>query len=245
MGTISGNFIAVTDDIRRHLQFLAESGCQGFDCSGETLDILTTWRNKEVKVVPEARPKGRDSRETLEGIRRNLGDCRRCKLSKGRMNIVFGAGNPGARLLFVGDAPGYEADQTEDPFAGEAGQLLTKIIQAMKLTREQVYLCNLIKCRPPGNRDPEPDEIKTCATFLRRQIMGVKPAFICALGDIAAQFLLKTTEPVTRLRGRFHRYMGMKVMPTFHPAELLQHPEKKRQAWEDVQQLMRGLGIRV
>lgn len=184
-----------------------------------------------------------ESPETLDAIRREIGDCRRCRLSKTRKRIVFGAGNPHARLVFVGEGPGYDEDRSGEPFVGEAGQLLTKIIQAMKLTREEVYICNVIKCRPPGNRNPEADEIKTCAPFLKRQIAAIKPEFICALGTFAAQNLLKTAEPISRLRGKFYDYKGIQIMPTFHPAYLLRNPSKKREVWEDVQKVMKGLGI--
>ncbi len=138
--------------------------------------------------------------------------------------------------------PGYEEDQTGRPFIGAAGQLLTKIIQAIKLTREQVYICNIIKCRPPKNRNPLPDEIKACLPFLQRQIAVLKPDFICALGTFAAQTLLKTKEPISRLRGNFHKYSGIRVLPTYHPAYLLRNPDKKRDVWEDMKMLMNEMG---
>ncbi len=233
------HFIAVTGEIRNHLGFLAETGCQGFDCSEKSLDILRNW-GKDASQVQNRQQTS--SPDMLEIIRRLISNCRRCKLSAGRMNIVFGAGNPGARLVFVGDAPGYEEDQSGEPFVGEAGQLLTKIIEnGMKLTRNQVYVCNIVKCRPPGNRPPGPDEISACLPFLKRQIAAIKPAFICALGESAAQAILITREPISRLRGRFHNYEGIKVMPTFHPAHLVRHPEKKRETWEDIQKLMKEL----
>ncbi len=143
----------------------------------------------------------------------------------------------------MGEGPGYDEDQTGEPFAGEAGQLLTKIIEAMKLTREEVYICNIIKCRPPGNRDPEPDEIKACSPFLKRQLGAIKPDFVCTLGTFAAQSLLGTEKPISELRGQFYDYMGMKVMPTFHPEYLLRYPKKKREVWGDMQKIMKSLGI--
>jgi DNA polymerase len=143
----------------------------------------------------------------------------------------------------VGEGPGNDEDLKGEPFVGRAGELLTRIIQAMNLTREQVYICNIVKCRPPGNRNPLPDEIETCSPFLDRQLMAIKPLFICALGKVAAQTLLNTTSPISRLRGQFLDYMGIPVLPTYHPAYLLRNPEKKRDVWEDVQKLMKALGL--
>jgi DNA polymerase len=140
--------------------------------------------------------------------------------------------------MFVGEAPGFDEDQQGVPFVGKAGQLLTKIIQAINLTRDQVYICNVIKCRPPGNRDPEADEILACVPFLNRQIASIQPEFICALGTFAAQTLLKTTLPISKLRGRFHDYNGIRLLPTFHPSYLLRSPDKKREVWEDMKLLM-------
>jgi DNA polymerase len=177
--------------------------------------------------------------ETLEDIGADLGDCQRCRLARERNCIVFGEGNPRAKLVFVGEGPGFEEDRQGKPFVGAAGQLLTRIIEAIKLTRSQVYICNIIKCRPPGNRNPEPDEIKTCFPFLERQIAAIQPDFICALGTFAAQTLLKTATPISRLRGRFHSYNGIKVLPTYHPAYLLRNPDKKRDVWEDMKMLMK------
>jgi DNA polymerase len=156
-----------------------------------------------------------------------------------RKHIVFGEGSAKSRLVFVGEGPGFEEDQRGQPFVGAAGQLLTKIIEAMKLTRDQVYICNVTKCRPPGNRDPEADEIETCLPFLERQIAAIRPDFICTLGRIAAQALLKTDAPISRLRGRFHSYHGIKLLPTYHPAYLLRNPDKKRDVWNDMQMLMK------
>ncbi len=219
----------VIEDITHSLRFLAETGWQGFDCASDSLTKLKNW----TKPIP--------LRETLGDIRMDLGDCRRCKLSKHRKNIVFGAGNPDAKLVFIGEGPGYDEDRKGEPFVGVAGQLLTKIIQAMKLSREQVYIGNIIKCRPPGNRNPEPDEIRICSTFLIRQLKAIDPDFIVALGTFAAQTLLEKTEPISKLRGRFHSYLGIKVMPTYHPAFLLRNPDKKRVVWEDMKKLMREM----
>jgi uracil-DNA glycosylase len=175
------------------------------------------------------------SQETLESIRNDLGDCRRCKLAGSRTNIVFGFGNSRAELMFVGEAPGADEDEQGLPFVGRAGQLLTKIIEAIEMSRQDVYICNILKCRPPGNRNPETDEIATCEPFLFRQIAAVKPKVICTLGTFGSQTLLRTTEPISKLRGRLLDYRGIKLMATFHPAYLLRNPNEKRKVWEDVQ----------
>jgi uracil-DNA glycosylase family 4 len=174
-------------------------------------------------------------RESLDAIRADLGDCRRCKLSSGRKNIVFGSGKPNAELMFVGEAPGADEDEQGLPFVGRAGQLLTKIIEAIGMRREEVYICNILKCRPPGNRNPEIDEIASCEPFLFRQIASVQPKVICALGTFGAQTLLRTTEAIGRLRGQLIDYRGSKLMATFHPAYLLRNPNEKRKVWEDMQ----------
>ncbi len=215
-------------EIDKSLQFLAANGYRGFSCTRQSLEKLEKWG------------KGRESfSETLESIHADLGDCRRCKLARGRNRIVFGDGNPKAKLVFIGEGPGVEEDRKGQPFVGAAGQLLTRIIEAIKSSRNQVYICNIIKCRPPGNRNPEPDEITTCFPFLERQIATIQPDFIIALGTFAAQTLLGTTTPISRLRGRFHEYKGIKVVPTYHPAYLLRNPDKKRDVWEDMKMLMK------
>jgi DNA polymerase len=183
---------------------------------------------------------------TLEELRAVIGDCQRCKLAGGRRQIVFGVGNPQARLVFVGEGPGEDEDRQGEPFVGRAGQLLTEIItKGMRLRREDVYIANVIKCRPPGNRNPEPDEVASCEPFLLRQIEIIRPEVIVALGKFAAQTLLATKTPITKLRGRWHEFRGIRLMPTFHPAYLLRNPADKRLVWEDVQQVMHVLGIEV
>ena len=181
-------------------------------------------------------------RPTLDEIRRELGDCRRCKLCDGRKNIVFGSGNPRAELVFVGEGPGEQEDLQGVPFVGPAGELLTKMIQAMGFSRDEVYICNVVKCRPPGNRNPEPDEITACEPFLRSQLLALQPKVIVALGKFAAQTLLRDSTPITRLRGQWREYQGVKLMPTFHPAYLLRSPNEKKKAWEDLQQVMKIFG---
>ncbi len=180
----------------------------------------------------------------LASIRDDLGDCQRCKLCSGRTNIVFGVGNPTPRIMFIGEGPGRDEDLRGEPFVGRAGQLLTQIItNGMKLQREDVYIANIVKCRPPENRNPEPDEIAACRPFLERQIDVVRPRVIVALGLIAAQTLLATKTPISKLRGQWHDYRGIKLMPTLHPAYLLRNPNDKRLVWEDIKMVMTEIGL--
>ncbi len=174
---------------------------------------------------------------TLEEVRKELGDCKRCKLHRGRKTIVFGEGNEKATLMFIGEGPGYDEDVQGRPFVGKAGQLLTKIIQSINLQREEVYIANIIKCRPPQNRNPEPDEIQSCNPFLQKQIQVIQPKIICALGTFSAQTLLKTETKITALRGKFYDLKGIKVIPTYHPAFLLRNPDKKKEVWEDMKKI--------
>jgi DNA polymerase len=175
---------------------------------------------------------------TLKGIRTELGDCTRCKLhGLGRNQIVFGTGDEHAKLMFVGEAPGRDEDIKGIPFVGRAGQLLTKIIESIDLSRESVYIANVIKCRPPQNRNPEVDEVETCEPFLFSQIDAIKPKVIVALGTFAAQTLLKSTETISRLRGKVYEYRGSSLIPTFHPAFLLRSPTRKRDVWEDMKKV--------
>ncbi len=183
-----------------------------------------------------------DKNELLNKIREDLGDCQRCPLFKTRTNLVFGAGNPDTTLMFVGEAPGRDEDREGIPFIGRAGQLLTKIIQAINMTREQVYITNILKCRPPNNRNPETEEIEKCYPFLQQQIKVIQPQIICALGAFAAQTLLQTKTPIGRLRGRGHPFNKHSlVIPTYLPAFLLRNPNKKRDVWEDMQLVMKLL----
>jgi len=185
----------------------------------------------------------RSAAEVLAGIRAEIGDCTRCKLhGLGRTQIVFGVGNPNADLMFVGEAPGADEDIQGIPFVGRAGQLLTKMIEAMGFTRDAVYIANVLKCRPPGNRNPEPDEIATCEPFLFQQLASVEPKVVIALGAFAARTLLKTDAPISRLRGRVFDYRGAKLIPTFHPSFLLRSPANKREAWDDLKLALSILG---
>jgi len=179
---------------------------------------------------------------SLEQIRVELGDCRRCKLDGKRRHVVFGVGNPKAELVFVGEGPGEEEDKQGIPFVGAAGQLLTRMIEAMGFKRDEVYICNVVKCRPPGNRNPEPDEIEACEPFLKAQLSSIGPKVIVTLGKFAAQTLLRDATPITRMRGRWREYCGVRLMPTFHPAYLLRSPNEKKKAWDDLQQVMKAFG---
>jgi DNA polymerase len=228
-------------EIAEHLRYFAEMGVEGV-----SKDVK--WRQRAMVSDTVAESAADPSvavadsvtvSDTLELIKTDIGDdCRRCKLcTMGRSQIVFGVGNPRARLMFVGEAPGEEEDKRGEPFVGRAGQLLTKIIEAIGLTREQVYIANVIKCRPPGNRNPEADEVEQCEPYLFRQIDVIKPRVIVPLGKFAAQSLLKTMDPITRLRGRQFDYRGAALIPTFHPAYLLRNPSAKREVWEDMKKV--------
>lgn len=179
--------------------------------------------------------------QLLEEIRSELGNCQRCKLHRTRRTIVFGEGNEKASLMLIGEGPGNDEDVQGRPFVGKAGQLLTKILQAIDIEREEVYIANIIKCRPPQNRNPEPDEIENCYPFLLKQIQAIRPRIICALGTFSSQTLLKTDVKITALRGKVYDFSGIQLFPTYHPAYLLRNPEKKREVWEDMKQIAKIL----
>jgi uracil-DNA glycosylase family 4 len=183
--------------------------------------------------------------DTLELIREHLGDCTRCRLHKQRNKIVFGAGNPRTELVFVGEGPGRDEDMQGLPFVGRAGKLLTQMIEAMGLSREDVYICNVVKCRPPENRKPEDDEVATCSPYLFRQLDVIAPKAIVCLGATAAQALLKTQDPISRYRGTWFDYRNTKLMATYHPAYLLRNPAAKGEVWKDLQKVMAHLGLKV
>lgn len=226
------------DGVAGHLRFFQELGIAGVSRD-------PAWRERA--QAPSSRLKAdttgvsdADAASTLDELRAFIGhDCTRCKLGGlGRRQVVFGVGNPGADLMFIGEAPGADEDVQGEPFVGRAGQLLTKIIEAIGLKREDVYIANVIKCRPPGNRAPEPDEVATCEPFLFQQIETIRPRVIVALGTHAAHALLKTDAPISRLRGRVHEFRdGIKLVPTFHPAFLLRSPDRKRDVWEDMKKV--------
>lgn len=234
------------DELRAHLEFFGELGVEGIrrepewrsrveapavaiDVSGEGLSGSPGEPEASAQAIRVI---------SLTAIREDIGDCTRCKLhTLGRKQVVFGVGNPNADLMFVGEAPGADEDIQGEPFVGRAGQLLTKIIEAIDLKREDVYIANLIKCRPPDNRNPEPDESEQCEPFLFQQIDSIKPKVIVALGKFAAQALLKTTEPISKIRGREFKYRDAVLMPTYHPAYLLRTPSAKREVWEDMKRV--------
>lgn len=236
--------------LRAYLDALQESGVEGIP-AGTCAPAPPEREQPPAAPVPVQQPPVRvPPPESLERIRKELGDCQRCKLSATRKNLVFGVGNPHARLVFVGEGPGGEEDLQGEPFVGEAGRMLNRIIAAMGLKREDVYICNVIKCRPPGNRDPQGDEIAACSPFMLRQVKAIGPEVIVALGKFAAQTLLGSREPITRLRGRFHDFHGIPLMPTFHPSYLLHRQgegDKSSfwQVWEDMTQVLRLLKLPV
>jgi DNA polymerase len=215
---------------------------KGHVVNQESLSVGLEWGKKSPLFPPVENPTGNKEAD-LEKVYQGMKTCKLCPLGKTRRNLVFGSGNPSARIVFVGEAPGADEDEQGLPFVGRAGQLLTDIIKAMKLERKDVYICNILKCRPPGNRNPLPDEIELCEPFLKKQLRIISPRVICALGKFAAQTLLKTETPITALRGRFHSYEGIKLMPTYHPAYLLRNPSAKKLVWEDVQMIMKEVLI--
>ena len=254
----------IADSLRYYLETLREGGVHSLP--GSVAEQLPSFRLPQeqaasvpsvpspliVKEEPVAMPTQTQDMfaasrlqdvDTLEALRSEIGDCRRCKLCQGRNNIVFGVGNPQAELMFVGEGPGRDEDLKGEPFVGRAGQLLNDIItKGMKMKREEVYIANVVKCRPPENRNPEAEEIAACQPFLLKQIDIIKPRIIIALGTFAAQTLLQVKTPISRLRGVWHSYHGVKLMPTLHPAYLLRNPNDKRLVWLDIQAVLREMG---
>ena len=243
----------VRDAVRAHLEFYGELGVDGVSrdpawtrraAAGAAVASAASAPPDDLPAAlrddaPDAVPAGESPAAALIAIRTDLGDCIRCKLhAQGRKQIVYGVGNPNADLMFVGEAPGADEDMQGEPFVGRAGQLLTKIIEAMGYTRKDVYIANVLKCRPPGNRNPEPDEVASCQPFLFRQIEAIQPKVMVALGTFAAQALLNTKDPIGRLRGRAWPCRGRLLVPTFHPAFLLRSPERKRDTWDDMKLVM-------
>jgi len=208
------------EELKKYFKFLPSLGIREIYLSSQAKEIFEKMRSKK---------------ELLEEIRQKLGECKRCKLYQTRHHIVFGEGNPEAKLVLVGEAPGREEDLQGRPFVGAAGQLLTKMLKAIALSREEVYICNVVKCRPPGNRNPQPDEIEACLPFLLDQLKVINPKVICTLGTISTHALLNTNIAVSKLRGQIHEWHGIKLIPTFHPAYLLRNPAQKRLVWEDLQ----------
>ena len=216
------------EQLTEHLRFFEELGVEGV-----SRDPRWRRRGAAEPLATTSSPAG----ETLDDIRRDLGECTRCKLHAGRTTLVFGVGNPDADLVFVGEGPGRDEDLQGVPFVGRAGQLLTKIIASIGLTRDEVYIANVVKCRPPGNRNPEPDEVQTCEPFLFQQLDVIRPRVVVALGAFAVRTLLHSEQSISRLRGQVFDYRGAKLVPTFHPAFLLRSPDRKRDVWEDMKKV--------
>jgi uracil-DNA glycosylase family 4 len=264
----------VLDSVRDYLEQLAEEGLEGLPAPARPATpapAAAPAAKLEAPATPARAPEGASSpaaalpprpapapiellsrypglekTATLEELSAFIGDCQRCKLAPLRTHLVFGVGNPQADLMFVGEAPGADEDARGEPFVGRAGQLLTDIIErGMGLSRADVYICNVIKCRPPDNRNPEPDDVAACEPFLMRQIDLVRPRAIVALGTFAVQALLKVKTPISRLRGNWQEVRGVKLMPTFHPAYLLRSPGEKRLVWQDIQEVMKLLGLEI
>jgi len=237
-----------------YLQDLQESGVDGIPANA----VTTAFLNESTPIVPSSPPvKGlkttavpfsAEKHETLEPIRKSLGDCQRCKLGAVRKNLVFGVGNPKARLVFVGEGPGADEDEKGEPFVGRAGDVLNRLITAMGLKREDVYICNVVKCRPPGNRDPEQDEVAACSPFLLRQLRSINPEVIVALGRPASHTLLGCKELISKLRGKFRDFHGIPLMPTYHPSYLLRtggNSDSFWDVWGDMVQVLQLLKLPV
>jgi uracil-DNA glycosylase len=237
MDEVEREFLDIVTQVRAHLEYQKALGLSFIETTSSgspRAAVLPVTPANENSAVPQT--------GELAAVREELGDCTRCKLHKGRQNIVFGEGDPNAALVFVGEGPGQEEDEQGRPFVGAAGQLLTDIIvKGMKLNREDVYICNIVKCRPPNNRNPEPDEIMACEPFLIKQLQAIKPKIIIGLGNIAVKTLLKTKQGITSLRGTWMTYQGIPLMPTFHPAYLLRTPADKRLVWDDIKKVLAEL----
>jgi DNA polymerase len=238
--------VLLAASLRRHLERRQRAGIH-FLPRDETAKKATA-KNEQTSIMSGTEvdlfhdSKAAHDAGTLEELRAAIGDCRRCKLWPGRTHLVFGVGNPAANLMFIGEGPGRDEDLAGEPFVGRAGQLLTDIItKGMGLKREDVYIANVVKCRPPENRNPEPDEVSSCEPFLKKQIDLVRPKIILALGKFAVQSLLQSKTPITRLRGNWQTYHGIKLMPTFHPAYLLRNPADKKLVWEDIKKVIKEM----
>ncbi len=245
--------LALLEQLKAHLEYFGETGIDRFVPKAVTGAVSlaaaeSRGRNRRVPPSPQSAPSTQASlfaesspvrvRDTsLEEVRQDLGDCQRCKLCQERTHIVFGAGHPRARLVFVGEGPGVDEDRQGLPFVGRAGQLLTKMIESIQMRRDEVYICNVVKCRPPRNRTPEEDEITACSPFLVRQLAVLQPEVVCCLGLTAAQTLLQVRTPIGRLRGEIYSFQGARLIATYHPAYLLRNPAAKRDVWEDLKRI--------
>ncbi|VAX17321.1 Uracil-DNA glycosylase, family 4 [hydrothermal vent metagenome] len=232
-----GQILAKLSSLRLELETLRLYG------KNEIEGIIPDDIIKRLNSAPVMEKEKTTKEETLDDVMAEVSACKKCELSGTRINTVFGVGNPNADLMFIGEAPGAEEDKRAEPFVGRAGKLLTKMIEAMGLTRNDIYIANILKCRPPENRNPLPAEVELCEHYLTRQIDAIRPKFICALGAVSAKTLLKTKEPISKLRGSFYSYHGTPLLPTFHPAYLLRNPAEKKNAWADLKLLMEKLGL--
>ncbi len=231
----------IIKELKKAMEFYQELGFERLPVKEADLFDLFVNENQTYQVSEEAGAFASNKESSLKDLRKEIGDCRKCRLSKGRKNIVFGEGNQNAKIMFIGEGPGREEDIQARPFVGDAGKLLTSLINKMGFKREDVYIGNVIKCRPPSNRDPEEDEMAACSPFLEKQIEIIKPEVIVALGRISSHFLTRSKIPISKLRGRFYDYKGIPVMPTFHPAYLLRNPKDKWLTWDDVQKVLEKL----
>lgn len=242
---------SITASIKEYLLGLQESGIDGIspDVAGKVADAVAPVTEIKLQAeVPVVQSEQVRAHESLDKIRKDLGDCQLCQLGKTRKNLVFGVGNPQARIVFVGEGPGADEDLKGEPFVGEAGQVLNRIITAMGLKREEVYICNVVKCRPPGNRDPQSEEIEACSPFLLRQIQSVNPEVVVTLGKFATHTLLGVKDPISRLRGKFRDYHGVPLMPTYHPSYLLRNKGDSGpfwEVWDDMVQVLQLLKLPV
>jgi DNA polymerase len=239
--------------LEAYLHDLQESGLDGIPANLVPAGFMDESTRGTDSVLPGTGHKSvaalsAEKHETLEQIRKHLGDCQRCKLGRTRKNIVFGVGNPKARLVFVGEGPGADEDEKGEPFVGRAGGVLNRLITAMGLNRQDVYICNIVKCRPPGNRDPEQDEVSACSPFLLRQLRSINPEAIVALGKPASHTLLESKEPISKLRGKFRDFHGIPLMPTYHPSYLLRsggNSDSFWDVWDDMTQVLQLLKLPV
>jgi DNA polymerase len=230
--------------LRQRLESLADAGVTALPRPGRGAVAAATVAPPPADPAPASGPAGDAAARSLAVLQQEVADCTRCvELAGTRTQTVFGSGSPAARLCFLGEAPGADEDASGAPFVGRAGQLLTKIIEACTLSRDEVYILNVLKCRPPGNRLPAADEVANCRGFFERQLAAIAPEFICCLGSTAAQALLRTAEPIGRLRRRWFSFGSARVLCTYHPSYLLRNPAAKRDVWEDMQMLMREMGL--
>lgn len=227
-------FLSIIEEARNYVRYISEVGDGGIDISKENIQVIENWGHAEIPLK---------EMDSLEKIQEEIIGCRRCLISQDASSLVFGKGPSNAKVMFVGNWPDAATEKAGIPFSGDAGELLSKIIKAMRLDIREVYLCNILKCRPKNDKPPLMAEVNECLSILKRQLNVIKPVVICTLGTFSSQIILNTKEPLLSLRGKFHDFGGIKVMPTFHPSTLLKDPGNKRDTWEDVQKIMAFLGL--